>query len=85
LEGSGNLVSATQLRQLLARISYLRATSVSQEIRRGASNKDMDLMVEAMKRCDPLAAHQASVDQVRIAPRVAREYLKSEQHEDTKV
>lgn len=31
LEGSGNHVAATQLRQLQARISYLRATSVSQE------------------------------------------------------
>ncbi|KPZ04213.1 GntR family transcriptional regulator [Pseudomonas syringae] len=85
LEGSGNHVAATQLRQLQARISYLRATSVSQENRRGASNKEMELMVEAIKSGDPLAAHQASVDHVRNAARVALEYLKSKQDEDSKV
>jgi hypothetical protein len=47
------------LRQLQARISYLRATSVSQENRRGASNREMEKMVEAIKS-GPLAAHQAS-------------------------
>ncbi|NAS62954.1 hypothetical protein CVE36_16775 [Pseudomonas syringae pv. actinidiae] len=85
LEGSGNHVAATQLRQLQARISYLRATSVSQENRRGASNKEMELMVDAIKSGDPLAAHQASVDHVRNAAKVALEYLKSKQDEDTKV
>ncbi|WP_122875240.1 FCD domain-containing protein, partial [Pseudomonas viridiflava] len=75
----------TQLRQLQARISYLRATSVSQENRRGASNKEMELIVEAIKSGDPLAAHQASVDHVRNAARVALEYLKSKQDDDAKV
>ncbi len=81
LEGSGNHVAATQLRQLQARISYLRATSVSQENRRGASNHEMEKMVEAIKSGDPLAAHQACVDHVRAAAAVALDYLKRKQEE----
>jgi DNA-binding GntR family transcriptional regulator len=85
LEGSGNHVAATQLRQLQARISYLRATSVSQENRRGASNSEMEKIVAAIKSGDPLAAHQASVDHVRSAAKVALDYLKSKQDDGTKV
>ncbi|WP_137885750.1 GntR family transcriptional regulator [Pseudomonas sp. 2FE] len=81
LEGSGNHVAATQLRQLQARISYLRATSVSQANRRGASNQEMELMVEAIKSGDPLAAHQASVNHVRAAAKVALDYLRTKQAE----
>ena len=85
LEGSGNHVAATQLRQLQARISYLRATSVSQENRRGASNQEMERMVEAIKSGDPLAAHQACVDHVRAAAAVALDYLKRKQEETGKI
>ncbi|UVJ41868.1 GntR family transcriptional regulator [Pseudomonas sp. LS1212] len=85
LEGSGNDVAAQQLRQLQARISYLRATSVSQENRRGASNQEMVRIVEAIKSGDPLAAHQASVDHVRSAAKVALEYLRQKQNETGKV
>ena len=81
LEGSGNQVAAMQLRQLQARISYLRATSVSQANRRGASSKEMERMVEAIKSGDPVAAHQASVDHVRAAAKVALEYLRVKQGE----
>ncbi len=85
LEGSGNHIAATQLRQLQARISYLRATSVSQENRRGASNQEMEKLVAAIKSGDPLAAHQASVDHVRNAAKVAMDYLKSKQDDAAKV
>ncbi|MED5609940.1 MULTISPECIES: GntR family transcriptional regulator [Pseudomonas] len=85
LEGSGNRIAATQLRQLQARISYLRATSVSQANRRGASNQEMEKIVAAIKSGDPAAAHQASVDHVRAAAKVALDYLKSKQEEDGKV
>ena len=85
LEGSGNHVAATQLRQLQARISYLRATSVSQENRRSASNEEMERIVEAIKSGDPLAAHQASVDHVRSAAKVALDYLKAKQDNGSKV
>lgn len=85
LEGSGNHVAATQLRQLQARISYLRATSVSQENRRSVSNQEMERIVEAIKSGDPLAAHQASVDHVRAAAKVALDYLKLKQNETDKV
>ncbi|MGH8436329.1 MAG: GntR family transcriptional regulator [Pseudomonas sp.] len=81
LEGSGNRSAATQLRQLQARISYLRATSVSQANRRGASNQEMELIVEAIKSGDPLAAHQASVNHVRAAAKVALDYLRTKQEE----
>ena len=77
LEGSGNRIAATQLRQLQARISYLRATSVSQANRRGASNQEMEKMVAAIMSGDPAAAYQASVDHVRAAAKVALDYLKS--------
>ncbi|MEQ9727464.1 GntR family transcriptional regulator [Pseudomonas sp. WHRI 8822A] len=79
LEGCGNEAAATQLRQLQARISYLRATSVSQSNRRSTSNQEMERMVEAIKSGDPLAAHQASVDHVRAAAKVALEYLEAKQ------
>jgi DNA-binding GntR family transcriptional regulator len=79
LEGSGNHIAATQLRQLQARISYLRATSVSQTNRRSNSNQEMERIVEAIKSGDPHAAHQASVDHVRAAAKVALNYLKSKQ------
>ncbi|TBU92049.1 GntR family transcriptional regulator [Phytopseudomonas dryadis] len=79
MEGSGNDIAATQLRQLQARISYLRATSVSQTNRRSTSNEEMERIVEAIKSGDPLAAHQASVDHVRSAARVALEYLEAKQ------
>lgn len=82
LEGSGNHVAATQLRQLQARISYLRATSVSQANRRGASNQEMEKMVAAIKSGDPHAAHQASVDHVRAAAEVALDYLRKKQESD---
>ena len=85
LEGSGNHVAATQLRQLQARISYLRATSVSQENRRSASNEEMERIVAAIKSGDPLAAHQASVDHVRSAAKVALDYLKLKQNDGSKV
>ncbi|TBU75324.1 GntR family transcriptional regulator [Phytopseudomonas daroniae] len=79
MEGSGNDIAATQLRQLQARISYLRATSVSQSNRRSTSNQEMERIVEAIKSGDPLAAHQASVDHVRTAAKVALEYLEAKQ------
>ncbi|UFH50773.1 GntR family transcriptional regulator [Pseudomonas sp. KNUC1026] len=79
LEGCGNLAAATQLRQLQARISYLRATSVSQKNRRGASNAEMERIVEAIKGGDAAAAHQASVDHVRAAAKVALDYLRQQQ------
>ncbi|RJG13587.1 GntR family transcriptional regulator [Pseudomonas cavernicola] len=85
LEGSGNHIAATQLRQLQARISYLRATSVSQANRRGASNQEMELIVEAIKSGDPLAAHQASVNHVRAAAKVALDYLRTKQEEAAKL
>ncbi|GGK01471.1 GntR family transcriptional regulator [Pseudomonas matsuisoli] len=79
MEGSGNDIAAGQLRQLQARISYLRATSVSQINRRGSSNQEMERMVEAIKSGDPIAAHKASVDHVRSAAKVALEYLEAKQ------
>ena len=85
LEGSGNQVAAAQLRQLQARISYLRATSVSQVNRRGTSSGEMERIVEAIKSGDPLAAHQASVEHVRAAAKVALDYLRVKQGDQGEV
>ncbi|MFN3881741.1 MAG: GntR family transcriptional regulator [Nitrincola lacisaponensis] len=85
LEGAGNQVAATQLRQLQARISYLRATSVTQANRRSSSNQEMERIVDAIKSGDPHAAHQASVDHVRAAAKVALEYLRTQQGEDSEI
>ena len=82
-EGSGNQVAATQLRQLQARISYLRATSVSQENRREASIREMEKIVEAIKGGDPLAAHRAATAHVRAAAEVALEYLRLKEGDNT--
>ncbi|MDR6236617.1 GntR family transcriptional regulator [Pseudomonas oryzihabitans] len=79
MEGCGNRVAATQLRQLQARVSYLRATSVSQANRRQASNAEMERMVAAIRSGDALAAHQASIDHVRAAAKVALDYLRRQQ------
>ncbi|MDH2433409.1 GntR family transcriptional regulator [Pokkaliibacter sp. MBI-7] len=79
MEGAGNRIAATQLRQLQARISYLRATSVSQKNRRASSNEEMQQIVAAIKTGDPQRAHQASVDHVRSAARVALDYLRAQQ------
>jgi DNA-binding GntR family transcriptional regulator len=78
-EGAGNKVAATQLRQLHARISYLRATSASQENRRRASHEELQRIVAAIKSGDALAAHQASVDHVRAAAKVALDCLRGQQ------
>ena len=42
-------------------------------------SQEMERMVEAIKSGDPLAAHQASVDHVRAAAKVALEYLEAKQ------
>ncbi|PSJ36622.1 GntR family transcriptional regulator [Zobellella taiwanensis] len=82
MEGAGNRIAAVQLRQLQARISYLRATTVSQVNRRATSNQEMERIVAAIRSGDPIAAHQASVDHVRAAAKVALDYLKSQGDED---
>jgi DNA-binding FadR family transcriptional regulator len=45
----------------------------------------MEKLVAAIKSGDPLAAHQASVDHVRNAAKVAMDYLKSKQNDGSKV
>ncbi len=42
-------------------------------------------MVEAIKSGDPLVAHQASVDHVRAAAKVALDYLRQKQEDHVKV
>ncbi|MNF01460.1 hypothetical protein D3C80_2004510 [compost metagenome] len=45
----------------------------------------MERIVAAIKSGDPLAAHQASVDHVRSAAKVALEYLRQKQDDAGKV
>jgi DNA-binding GntR family transcriptional regulator len=58
---------------------------MSQANRRSASNEEMQRIVAAIKSGDALAAHQASVDHVRAAAKVALDYLRGEQEGNARV
>ncbi|MCS2611118.1 GntR family transcriptional regulator [Halomonas dongshanensis] len=70
-EGAGNRVAGQFLNQLQARISYLRATSISQKERYIESFREMVRIVDAIKARDPAAAHEACVEHIRAAARTA--------------
>lgn len=70
-DGAGNRVAGQFLNQLQARVSYLRATSVSQEERYTDSFREMARIVEAIKARDPAAAHEACVAHIQAAAKVA--------------
>lgn len=63
--------------QLAARVSYLRATSMSQPGRAEHSVEEIREIVAAVKRCDPNAASQAAVEHVNNACAVALERISS--------
>jgi len=84
-EGCGNKTACNLLRQLQARISFLRATSVSQNDRYKASSAEMAEMVEAIKTRDPAKAHEACLKHVKHAADVALKVLASQQEETTPV
>lgn len=74
-EGGGNRVAGQILTQLQARVSYLRATTVSQEGRYLESFREMSRIVEAIRSRDAVAAHEACVAHIRAASHIALEML----------
>ncbi|WFF41571.1 GntR family transcriptional regulator [Salinicola endophyticus] len=74
-DGSGNRVAGQLLAQLQARVSYLRATTVSRSGRYRESFREMSRIVEAIRARDAAAAHQACVAHIESASLVALEML----------
>lgn len=81
-EGCGNSAAGNFLRQLQARISFLRATSVSQNDRYKDSSSEMSKIVEAIKTRDPAKAHQACLNHINQAADVALKVLAEQQGDD---
>ncbi|MCV6590335.1 MAG: GntR family transcriptional regulator [Marinobacterium sp.] len=81
-EGSGNRTAANFLRQLQARISFLRATSVSQNNRYKDSSAEMAEIVEAIKTRDPVKAHEACLSHIKHAADVALKVLAEQQGDE---
>ena len=71
MPGMGGLEATRLLKERLPNVKIVILT---------ISDDDEDLF-EAIKSGDPLVAHQASVDHVRAAAKVAMEYLKRKQDE----
>lgn len=78
-EGSQNRAATGVLRQLQARISFLRATSVSQNNRYLDSSAEMKSIFEAIQTGDPLKAREASIQHVKQAAKVAIGVLAEQQ------
>ena len=70
-DGAGNQVAGHFLNQLQVRVSYLRATSVSQQERYLDSFREMLRIVEAIRARDPAAAHEACIEHIQAASKVA--------------
>ncbi len=69
--GCGNHTACNLLRQLQARISFLRATSVSHNDRYKDSGAEMSAIFDAIQARDPKAAHRACVVHIQKAAAVA--------------
>lgn len=78
-EGAGNRIAGQFLSQLQARVNYLRATSVSQKERYVDSFKEMTKIVDAIKARNPEAAHEACVEHIKAASKVALAALAEKQ------
>src|SRR5690606_37915029 len=77
LEGAGNSALRTSLSQLHARVSLLRATSMSSDPRRPAQAvTELRKLVEAVEARDADAAATAMVAHVRSAARLGIEALR---------
>lgn len=75
LNGCGNPVISEMIQGLVARITFLRARSMSLGGRSRQSAVEMWRMFEAIEKHDPVAARQAAVEHVNAACIAAREAL----------
>ncbi len=78
VEGSGNETLGGVLRQLQARATVLRATSLSQPGRSADSEREIAVLMDAIARRDGPAARQASVEHIRLAAQAALQMLRSQ-------
>lgn len=78
-QGAGNRIASNILRQLQARISYLRATSVSHDERYKNSSDEMSNIVEAIKTRSVEKAKQACLRHIEKAEEVALKVLAKQQ------
>jgi len=70
-EGSGNSMIASILNTMNARITMLRRVSLSSPKRAPASIREIRAVLSAIKRRDPQAAYDASLNHIRQAAKVA--------------
>jgi len=75
MEGCGNEVLCSLLKSLHARISFLRAMSLSVQGRPSQSAKELRAVFEAIEKGDANAAWEASTHHVREAKSALLEYL----------
>lgn len=73
LDGCGNQIIGDVIQGLTARITFLRARSMSQSGRTKQSAAELRRIYEAIKAGDPEAAQKAAVDHVRAAAAAARD------------
>lgn len=73
LDGCGNRVIAEMLQGLVARITFLRARSMSRPGRSKLSATEMRRMLKAIESGNPRAAQKAATDHVKAAAAAARE------------
>ncbi len=82
VDGAGNETLATVLRQLHARATVLRATSLSQPGRTADSEREIAELMKAIRRRDGVAARKAAVTHVTKAARAALQVLER-QHDQS--
>ncbi|MGB3503537.1 MAG: GntR family transcriptional regulator [Mesorhizobium sp.] len=77
LRGSGSTTAHSLLRQIHARVTLLRATSLSRPARLDASIAEVQLIVEAIEAGDGAAAWQRTIDHINAASAAALSALPS--------
>ncbi len=77
VEGSGNETLGNVLRQLHARAMVLRATSLSQPGRNTESEREIAVIMKAIRKRDGVAARKASVSHIEKATQAALKVLKA--------
>ncbi len=81
VDGAGNETLGTVLRQLHARATVLRATSLSQRGRTAESEREIAELMKAIRRRDGAAARNASVTHVTKAAQAALHVLERQEAE----
>lgn len=79
VDGAGNETLGTVLRQLHARATVLRGTSLSQPGRSAESEREIAELMKAIRRRDGSAARKASVAHVTMAARAALHVLERQE------